>query len=99
MIMNDQAETPSSTELQSRIDKALDYALNAVFDGAHHKSWVIDQMVRALTGCPPTQQTATDAYGKPYTLEAQGESTGYIVFIERASNGDPAYAWDPGIPL
>ncbi len=34
-----------------RIDTALDYAKRySQIDGAHHKAWVIDQMVRALTG-------------------------------------------------
>ena len=34
-----------------RIEKALDVALRyGGIDGAHHKTWVIDQMVRALTG-------------------------------------------------
>ena len=34
-----------------RIKQALDVAFhNGGIDGAHHKQWVIDQMVRALTG-------------------------------------------------
>jgi hypothetical protein len=34
---------------QSRIDAALDIANRyGGIDGAHHKTWVIDQMVRAL---------------------------------------------------
>lgn len=37
-------------ELNDRISKALDLAEAGSFDGAHHKMWVIDQMVRALTG-------------------------------------------------
>ena len=36
-----------------RIEKALDIAKNdAMIDGAHHKQWVIDQMVRALADTP-----------------------------------------------
>lgn len=32
-------------------ESALDVAFNyAQIDGGHHKTWVIDQMVRALTG-------------------------------------------------
>lgn len=35
-----------------RIQKALDVAVEyGCVDGAHHKAWVIDQMVRALAGC------------------------------------------------
>jgi hypothetical protein len=34
-----------------RIDKALELAFNyGGTDGAHHKDWVIDQMVRILAG-------------------------------------------------
>lgn len=36
---------------QKRIRKALDLAIRfGQIDGAHHKTWVIDQMVRALVG-------------------------------------------------
>lgn len=38
-------------ELQERIDKALNIALQyGQIDGAHHKAWVIDQIVRVLAG-------------------------------------------------
>lgn len=34
-----------------KIEKALEIAFNhGQTDGAHHKAWVIDQMVQALTG-------------------------------------------------
>ncbi len=34
-----------------KIEKALNLAFElGQVDGAHHKAWVIDQMVRALTG-------------------------------------------------
>jgi hypothetical protein len=36
---------------KERIDKALDLAYEyGQTDGGHHKMWIIDQMVRALTG-------------------------------------------------
>lgn len=36
---------------QDRIDRALSFAYGyGSIDGGHHKMWVIDQMVRALTG-------------------------------------------------
>jgi hypothetical protein len=36
---------------QEKIELALDVAVRyGGTDGAHHKDWVIDQMVRALTG-------------------------------------------------
>lgn len=36
---------------RQKINRALEIAFeNAVVDGAHHKDWIIDQMVRALSG-------------------------------------------------
>lgn len=36
---------------KGRIDNAIDIAVQfGGIDGAHHKAWVIDQMVRALAG-------------------------------------------------
>lgn len=44
-----------STESE-RIAAALEVAANyGATDGAHHKMWVIDQMVRNLTGCPTVE--------------------------------------------
>ena len=42
---------PAKAGNASRIGKALAIAQDfAGVDGAHHKDWIIDQMVRALTG-------------------------------------------------
>lgn len=38
------------TELEALIKSTLEIAEYGSFDGAHHKMWVIDQMVRCLTG-------------------------------------------------
>ena len=80
-----------TTDAEARIAKALSIAPNGIYDGAHHKNWVIDQMVRALTGCPAEEKTATDCHGTTYTYEAQGESPAYLSFV--ASNA----GWDEGI--
>jgi hypothetical protein len=40
------------TTPEERIELALSFAPAGSYDGGHHKMWVIDQMVRALTGCP-----------------------------------------------
>lgn len=54
--------------LEDRITDALNFAQSyGQEDGAHHKMWVIDRMVRSLTGCPLVDRTAVDAYGNPYT--------------------------------
>lgn len=84
------------TALEDRIKKALDLASND--DGAHHKQWCIDQMVRALTGCPVVERTSHDG---SYTYETQGESEEYLAWL-RAYEGDPDdeaqyYPWDEGI--
>ena len=90
--MNDtHVEADPGPVLADRIAKALKYAENGVYDGAHHKDWVIDQMVRALTGCPMVTKSAIDAYGKPYTFEAQGESEEYLRFTHEIGG------WDEGI--
>lgn len=76
---------------ESRIAKALEIAGEyGTTDGDHHKMWVIDQMVRALTGCPMVTKTANWPEGS-YTYEAQGESPEYEAFT--AERGD----WAEGI--
>jgi hypothetical protein len=82
--------------LEDRIKKALDQASN--IDGAHHKQWIIDQMVRALTGCPDVVRESRDG---SYTYETQGESEEYLAW-RREYEGDPddeaSYcSWDEGI--
>lgn len=76
-------------EAPERIRKALEYAQVGLFDGAHHKQWVIDQMVRALTGCPMVEETAKD---QSYVYQVQGESEHYQAWV-RALDTD----WDTGI--
>ena len=75
--------------LQERIDLALEIAGYGYVDGSHHKMWVIDQMVRALTDCPRVTETAIDHKGYPYTYESFGESQAYLDFV-----GED---WDEGI--
>jgi len=81
----------TATEAGARIARALRYAENGLPDGEHHKTWLIDQMVRALTGCPMITRTATSAHGEEYGYAAQGESAGYLEFIRDAGE------WDEGV--
>lgn len=77
---------------ERRAAKALKVANDAgLFDGGHHKMWVIDQMVRALTGCPDVTREAVDGNGAAYQYVTQGESPEYLAFV---SHGD----WDEGTP-
>jgi hypothetical protein len=78
-------------ELAARIAKALTIARDDVYDGDHHKMWAIDQIVRALTGCPVVTKAGKDYRGTIYTYEAQGESEEYLRFVADAGN------WDEGI--
>lgn len=82
--------------MEDRVKKALDIADDSgTTDGGHHKMWVIDQMVRALTGCPMVTRSAIDCNGQAYTYEAQGESEEYKAFVmAREKDG---YGWDMGI--
>lgn len=56
---------------EERIAEALDLAEHGSIDGGHHKMWVIDQMVRALTGDNYDQWVATYRAGEdgPNTYE------------------------------
>lgn len=83
--------TSEPGDAQARIAKALAIAPDAMYDGDHHKMWVVDQMVRALTGCPIVQEAAIDAYGKSYEFNCQGESGEYQRFVAGAGE------WDEGI--
>lgn len=76
---------------KDKIETALRYLYEyGGIDGAHHKAWTLDQVLRALTGCVP------DEYG--YMHEP---SAGYLKWMERYEeadeNGEPQYEWDAGI--
>jgi len=90
-----------SEDMKQRIDKALGFAVRyGGIDGDHHKAWVIDQMVRALTGCPEVSKNAVGAHGQPYTYEAQGESQEYINLVAGAKDGEDGsetYSWEEGV--
>ena len=85
----------------TRIRKALEFAIKyGGIDGAHHKDWVIDQMVRALTGCPMLTGETTPVHGKSYTYAYQGESDEYLKLVADACDGEDGpdtYSWDEGI--
>lgn len=85
--------------MSEAIHRAIDYAvLYGGIDGDHHKAWVIDQMVRALTGCPMVEAEAVDSNGQPYTYETQGESEAYRQLVADACQGeDGPGTWSVGI--
>jgi hypothetical protein len=84
-----------------KIKLALTIALRyGQIDGAHHKAWVIDQIVRALTGCPKVEKIALDYLGLPYSYLVLGESEEYRKAIADFCNGEDGpdtYYWDCGV--
>lgn len=87
--------------MSERIIKALNLAAQyGGTDGAHHKTWIIDQMVRALLGCPMVERTATDYQGKQYTYQAQGENEEYLGWVRAVCDGEDGpetYSWETGV--
>lgn len=88
--------------VRNRAKKALDIAFKfGSFDGEHHKMWVIDQMVRALTGCPTITKIIKGSDGKDYPYEFQSANHEYSDFVRKAQEGEEGlntYEWDMGIP-
>lgn len=66
------------------VAKAMDVAMSyGGIDGGHHKQWVIDQMIRALTNCP--DGGTSDDYRRFVAEACDGE------------DGPNTYEWDIGI--
>lgn len=93
-------ELPANTDEQ-RITKALAIAVAyGGIDGAHHKDWVIDQMVRALTGCPVQLYVEPLGDGGEFTASEQVESEAYKELVAQAcagEDGPQTYSWSTGI--
>lgn len=87
--------------MSDAVERALEFARRyGGNDGAHHKDWVIDQMVRALTDCPLVERIGTSAGGARFFYEAQGESEAYLSFVADAKAGEDGpetYEWSEGI--
>lgn len=84
------------------IQKALDVIIRyGGVDGAHHKAWVIDQIVRVLTGCPEHERHLKNAKGTKFVVHTLGESEEYKKFVREMRDGEhgpDTYDWDIGIP-
>jgi len=91
------------TELEDCISKALARITESGgIDGGHHKQWVLDQVVRCLTGCPSVEVQATACNGKPYSYVTLGESEEYkdwrTAYTQGEDGPDTYETWDEGIP-
>jgi len=83
-----------------RIEKALDIAEMGGIDGAHHKQFVIDQIVRALTGCSIEQRRGIDCYGRLYEYEIMVPNDEYSTWVMAycaGEDGPETYSWDCGV--
>lgn len=93
--------TVTPEELLKRINLAIELAVRYHgVDGKHHQLYAMDQVVRALTGCPMQTVNTFDVNGIPYAYEAQGESTEYVKLVDYARDGEDGpftYDWDVGI--
>jgi hypothetical protein len=86
--------------IEDRVQHALQIAFSSGgYDGAHHKMHCIDQMVRALTGCPIVTKTPRSG---DYTYDGLGESEEYLAWVKKFNTGDDgeedAYEWETGSP-
>ena len=84
-----------------RVAEALSFVLGGVPDGDHHKAWMIDQIVRILTGCQAETVALTDCNGIAFDAEVLGANDEYFEFLRQYSNGEDGphtYTWDVGIP-
>jgi hypothetical protein len=91
----------SSDQSQGRIEKALSIAMQySGVDDYQHKAWVIDQMVRALTGCPVVTGQMLDTNNKPCIYMYQSKNEEYLKFVtdaKRGEHGEDVYYWEEGI--
>lgn len=77
---------------KDRIKKALEIATDfGQVDESRHKAWVIDQIVRALTGC---SEDKIDELNRNLTASPE-----YLEWIEDYSQDDEgvSYRWDTGL--
>ena len=89
------------TSDKSRIKRALDFAHSHAEFSDLNTSWMIDQMVRALTGCPLEIEEGFNWAGEPCAHESQGASQAYRQFVKnalkRAEQVTPEPYWDVGV--
>lgn len=100
MNRNEPFDRPTKNKGE-RIRKALDIiAYGGGIDGAHHKQWCLDQVVRALTGAKLSKMEAVDCNDKPYEYMTQDVSREYLKWVEEfnaGEDGPETYSWDEGI--
>lgn len=95
-------KTEDRTDPEGLIKRALNVAfVYGGYDSAHHKAWVIDQMVRCLTASPHEDLMLRDSRGYAYQARVIGKSAEYEKFVadhNAGEDGPDTYSWDVGIP-
>ncbi len=88
-------------EIEEAKTKAVEVAIEyGDIDGAHHKMWVIDQVLRLLTNCPTIKKKTFGKRGESYEYEVLGESEEYRKLIQEACDGEDgpnSYTHDIGV--
>lgn len=80
-----------------KIQRAIDIASKmSAYEGDHHKAYVIDQMIRALTGCMVTKTISINRGGVPQEVEVMEVSEEYLRFVSRYEE-EASWGWDTGI--
>ena len=75
--------------MEEQVKSALEIAMRyGGVDGDHHKAWVIDQMVRSLTGCPIVTMTNEAGANGPFEYQGLGESDQYREWVRAACDGE-----------
>ena len=46
-------------------------------DGAHHKQWILDQVMRIILDCPVIEETSKDSNGNDYVYKSLGKNLDY----------------------
>lgn len=93
--------SPESMDGSGRIEAALEVANR--WGGTqedHHRQWVVDQMVRVLTGCPLEPYDQSDPAAKVDNFGILGESEAYRAFVADHTHGEDGpdtYGWETGI--
>lgn len=79
---------------ETRIKRALDVIADCGdAEGDHHKQWVLDQVVRALTGGPKLWEPGM----KKQRQSGSREYEAWVRRYEDGEDGPKTYEWDKGI--
>ena len=70
-----------AVEADERSGRALAALEDGIYDGEHHKDWVIDQAVRRLLGCPEVAATGRAPSGEEYSYTKLGTNEAYQAWL------------------